>query len=119
MVNYYLEESIMLYPARVKVGHGSYDYAMLSLEQANQKFVVIDGCLVEQDVVPMSADYVEERLKYETEALSDAQEHFEVCTTNYKEVLKTEIEKLKKDIVILTLAKQHYIDIEAAKALHN
>lgn len=107
----------MLYPVRVKLGRSNYEYAMLSIEQANQKFTVIDGCLVEQDVVPMSVDYVEERLKYETETLNDAKEHFEVCTTNYKEVLKTQIEKLNKDIAILTLAKQHYIDIEAAKAL--
>lgn len=78
----------MLYPARVKVGHGSYDYAMLSLEQANQKFVVIDGCLVEQDVVPMRACDVEERLAYE---------------------------QAEKDIAILTLAKQHYIAVELAK----
>lgn len=105
----------MLYPVRVKVGRSSYEYAMLSLEQANQKFVVIDGCLVEQDVIPMRACDVHERLDYETKTLNYAQEHFEVCTTNYKEELKKDIEKLKKDIAVLTLAKQHYIDIELAK----
>ena len=39
---------------------------MITLEQANQKsFVAVDGCLVEQDIVPMRACDVEEKLNYE------------------------------------------------------
>jgi len=118
MVNYYLEESIMLYPARVKVGHGSYDYAMLSLEQANQKFVVIDGCLVEQRVEPMRACDVEERLAYEKDTLASAKDTLSICPQTYTcmwDKLQAEIKQAEKDIAILTLAKQHYIAIELAK----
>lgn len=118
MVNYYLEEIIMLYPVRVKVGRSNYEYAMLTLGQANQKFVVIDGCLVEQDVVPMTAAYVQERLDYETQTLADAKDTLGICpstTTFLITKLKAEIEQAQRDIAVLNLAKQHYIAIELAK----
>lgn len=110
----------MLYPVRVKVGRSNYEYAMISLEQANQKFVVIDGCLVEQDIVPMSADYVEERLDYETETLNDAKDTLNICPASFPlmlEKLQAEINQAEKNIAILTLAKQHYIAVELTKQL--
>lgn len=108
----------MLYPVRVKVGRSNYEYAMLTLEQANQKFVVIDGCLVEQGVVPMTAAYVQERLDYETQTLADAKDTLGICpstTTFLITKLKAEIEQAQRDIAVLNLAKQHYIAIELAK----
>ena len=36
---------------------------MITLEQANQLFVVVDGCLVEQDIVPMRTCDVEEKIE--------------------------------------------------------
>lgn len=110
----------MLYPVRVKLGRGNYNYAMITLEQANQKFVVIDGCLVEKDVIPMRACDVQERLDYETKTLNDAKDTLSICPASFTlmlEKLKAEITQAEKDIAILTLAKQHYINIEAAKAL--
>lgn len=112
----------MLYPVRVKLGRGNYNYAMITLEQANQKFVVIDGCLVEQDVIPMRACDVQERLDYETKTLNDAKDTLSICPASCPfvlEKLQAEINQAEKDITILTLAKQHYINIEAAKALYN
>ena len=108
----------MLYPVRVKVGRSNYEYAMLTLEQANQKFVVIDGCLVEQDVVPMRACDVEERLAYEKDTLASAKDTLSICPQTYTcmwDKLQAEIKQAEKDIAILTLAKQHYIAIELAK----
>ena len=122
MVSYYLEDLIMLYPVRVKLGRSNYEYAMLSLEQANQKFVVIDGCLVEQDVIPLRACDVQERLDYETKTLNDAKDTLSICPASCPfvlEKLQAEINQAEKNIAILNLAKQHYIDVETAKALHN
>ena len=118
MVNYYLEESIMLYPVRVKVGRSNYEYAMLTLEQANQKFVVIDGCLVEQDVIPLRACDVQERLGYEISELEDAKASFSLCPPSYSfmfDKLQGESEQAERNITALNLAKQHCIAIELAK----
>lgn len=120
MVNYYLEDLIMLYPVRVKLGRGNYNYAMITLEQANQKFVAVDGCLVEQDIVPMRACDVEEKLNYEMETLNDAKDTLSICPASCLFVLEklyAEINQAEENIAILKLAKQHYIDVEAAKAL--
>lgn len=110
----------MLYPVRVKVGHDSYEYAMITLEQANQKFVVIDGCLVEQYVEPMRACDVEERLEYAKDILASAKDTLSICLPTYAYIwdkLQAEIKQAEQDIAILTLAKQHYTNVELAKQL--
>lgn len=105
----------MKYPVKVSIGNGTYNYAMLSLEQANAKFVVVDGCLVQQNVSPMSMDYVIQQLTYEEECLADTEEYLLVLQNSRfssTSVTKYEAEILerKASIEVLTQAKQHYED---------
>lgn len=105
----------MLYPVRISVGNAPYVYAMIALEQANQKFVVINGCLQEQVVIPMSPSYVQQQLTYEESCLLNDQESYDACPSHWEErrtkILKA-IEERKADIAILTKAKKHYKDLK-------
>lgn len=104
----------MLYPVRIFVGDTPCNYAMITLEQANQKYIVINGCLVEQAIVPMDADYVQQQLTYRNNCLLDDQESYDACPSHWEErrtkILKA-IEVCKADIAILTQAKKHYKDL--------
>jgi hypothetical protein len=99
------------YPVRISIGNSGYEYAMVTLEQANQRFTVVDGCLVSQEVYPMTEEYVLSRLKYETESLAEAKNDlvtFTELSTAMREKIEGEIVKRTKDVAILTQAKQHY-----------
>ena len=106
----------MKYPVKVSIGNGTYNYAMLTLEQANARFVVVNGCLVEQDVSLMRLGYVAQQLTYEKECLVDAEEYLAVLRINESgntqaSKYEAEISERKASIEILTQAKKHYEDL--------
>lgn len=103
--------SIQTYPVRICNGNTSYEYAMVTLEQANQRFTVVNGCLVSQEVYPLSKEYVLEQLKYQEENLSEAKNDlvaFTQMSVTMREKIEEEIARRTKDITILTQAKQYY-----------
>ena len=64
------------FPVIVRVNREQ-SFKWLTLEQANKRFVVIDGCLVVNNVEPISLTYAEFLLEQYQRSLSDSKKYFE------------------------------------------
>ena len=109
------------FPVIVRVNREQ-SFKWLTLEQANNRFVVIDGCLVVNNVEPLSLEYCQFLLERSQKSLEDYQYEFEdLCSdieqyqeTNKRLVLeylqpkldkcKVELKNVEHDIVFLTKA---------------
>ena len=65
------------FPVIVRVNRQQ-SFKWLTLEQANKRFVVIDGCLVVNNVEPLSLTYAEFLLEQSRKSLAASQESFEL-----------------------------------------
>ena len=83
-------------------------FKWLTLEQANERFVVIDNQLTANNVEPLSLKYAEFLLEQAQKSLTDLQAHFELlcedvvsCKNNdrfFNEWLQPKLDKCKGDI---------------------
>ena len=64
------------FPVIVRVNRQQ-SFKWLTLEQANERFVVIDGCLVVNNVDPLSLTYAEFLLEQYQRSLADSKKYFE------------------------------------------
>ena len=64
------------FPVVVRV-NGQQSFKWLTLEQANERFVVIDGCLVVNNVESLSLTYSEFLLEQYQRSLADSKKYFE------------------------------------------
>ena len=64
------------FPVVVRV-NGQQSFEWLTLEQANERFVVIDGCLVVNNVESLSLTYSEFLLEQYQRSLADSKKYFE------------------------------------------
>jgi hypothetical protein len=101
----------MKYPVTVFSNRGM-KYAMLTLEEANQPFVVVDGLLVVQDIRPMTKEYAERTLAEECAALEDAQEYIKLDLTK-SQIVKTSAEILRAtiNIAVLREAQTYFLEL--------
>lgn len=102
----------MKYPVTVFSNSGM-KYAMLTLEEANQQFVVVDGLLVVQDILPMTKEYAERTLAEECAALKDAQEYIKLDLTK-SQIIKTSAEILITtfNIAVLREAQTYFLELQ-------
>lgn len=102
----------MKYPVTVFSNSGM-KYAMLTLEEANQQFVVVDGLLVVQDIRPMTKEYAERTLAEECAALKDAQEYIKLDLTK-SQIIKTSAEILITtfNIAVLREAQTYFLELQ-------
>ncbi len=102
----------MKYPVTVFSNRGM-KYAMLTLEEANQQFVVVDGLLVVQDIRPMTKEYAERTLAEECAALKDAQEYIKLDLTK-SQIIKTSAEILITtfNIAVLREAQTYFLELQ-------
>lgn len=95
------------FPVVVRID-GQTSYKWLTLEQANERFVVIDNRLVVNYVEPLSLNYAEFLLEQSQKSLTALQEYFEdlckdivTCKNNERfinEFLLPKLDKCKVDI---------------------
>ena len=94
------------FPVVVRV-NGQQSFKWLTLEQANERFVVIDGCLVVNNVESLSLTYAEFLLEQYQRSLADSQKYFEFLCEDaascknerfISEWLQPELEKCKVEI---------------------
>ena len=102
----------MKYPVTVFSNSGM-KYAMLTLEEANQPFVVVDGLLVKQDIRPMTKEYAERTLVEECAALKNAQEYIKLDLTK-SQIIKTSAEILITtfNIAVLREAQTYFLELQ-------
>ncbi len=102
----------MKYPVTVFSNSGM-KYAMLTLEEANQPFVVVDGLLVKQDIRPMTKEYAERTLAEECAALKNAQEYIKLDLTK-SQIIKTSAEILITtfNIAVLREAQTYFLELQ-------
>mgnify|MGYP003423736818 len=72
----------MKYLVKVCIGNADAVLALMTLEEANQQFVVRDNCLVKQEVMPMSKEHVLGRLAYELNCVEDAKDFLAMLSEN-------------------------------------
>lgn len=103
----------MKYPVRVCIGKADAVLALMTLEEANQQFVVRDNCLVKQEVMPMSKEYAERTLAEECAALEDAQEYIKLDLTK-SQIIKTSAEILITtfNIAVLREAQTYFLELQ-------
>ena len=95
----------MKYPVKVTYPNikGTH-FKMLTLVEANEKFAVVQGYLVEQIVTPITEAYAEERLKYALGAIEDLMEYMDgLNQVDHKDAYLRLLE-YKQDAVILEQA---------------
>ena len=94
------------FPVIVRVNREQ-SFKWLTLEQANKRFVVIDGCLVVNNVEPISLTYAEFLLEQYQRSLSDSKKYFEFLCEDaascknerfISECLMPKLDKCKVDI---------------------
>lgn len=102
----------MKYPVTVFSNSGM-KYAMLTLEEVNQQFVVVDGLLVVQDIRPMTKEYAERTLAEECAALKAAQEYIKLDLTK-SQIIKTSAEILITtfNIAVLREAQTYFLELQ-------
>ena len=100
----------MKYPVRVCIGKADAVLALMTLEEANQQFVVHDNCLVKQEVMPMSKEHVLGRLAYELNCVEDAKDFLAMLTENsgsstyYRNKYTAQLNEHEANITILNQA---------------
>ena len=96
------------FPVIVRV-NGEQSFKWLTLEQANKRFVVVNGLLVGNNVEPLSLEYCQFLLELSQKSLEDYQYEFDdLCSdieqyqeTNKRlvlEYLQPKLDKVKADI---------------------
>ena len=94
------------FPVIVRVNREQ-SFKWMTLEQANERFVVIDGCLVVNNVEPLSLTYAEFLLEQYQRSLADSQKYFEFLCEDaascknerfISECLMPKLDKCKADI---------------------
>ena len=94
------------FPVIVRVNREQ-SFKWLTLEQANKRFVVIDGCLVVNNVEPLSLEYCSFLLEQYQTSLKDSQKYFEFLCEDaascknerfISECLMPKLDKCKADI---------------------
>lgn len=100
----------MKYPVRVTYHaiNGTH-LKLLTLEEANQKFVVINNELVEQDVKPMNEREVRQRLKYSEECLKDEEDFINNVPSADHTKNRKRVKECLEDISVLTEALKLYV----------
>ena len=72
----------MKYLVKVCIGKADAALALMTLEEANQQFVIHDNCLVKQEVMPMNKKYAEDRLAYELNCVEDVKDFLAMLSEN-------------------------------------
>jgi hypothetical protein len=94
----------MKYPVRVTYPmNNRVDFKMLTLEEANQKFVVIDGKLFEQEIKTLDENIALERLKYAEECMKD---YLEDAKYFHGDVLKRTLVRIGSTAIDILVLKQ-------------
>ena len=88
--------------------NGEQSFKWLTLEQANKRFVVVNGRLVVNNVEPLSLEYCQFLLEQSRKSLAASQENFEIlcedvetCKDNSRfisEYLRPKLERCKAEI---------------------
>ena len=82
-------------------------FKWMTLEQANERFVVIDGCLVVNNVEPLSLTYADFLLEQYQRSLADSKKYYDFLCEDaascknerfISDWLQPELEKCKVDI---------------------
>lgn len=99
----------MKYPVQVTYPiKNNIDYKMLTLEEANQKFVVADGNLLEQEVKILHPDTAVRMLKCSRQTIEDCLEDMIYCTGDVLERVKTRLKEATADVEILKEVLEFY-----------
>ena len=94
------------FPVVVRVNGQQY-FKWMTLEQANERFVVIDGCLVVNNVEPLSLIYADFLLEQYQRSLADSKKYYDFLCEDaascknerfISEWLQPELEKCKVEI---------------------
>ena len=102
---YYPKVNTMKYPVKVTYRNSNdIDFKMLTLEEANQKFIVVKGLLVEQEVNAMSEEVVISRLAYSEDCLMDAIKDLDCMSADFRIRVQKRIASLGVDIAVLKQA---------------
>lgn len=95
----------MKYPVKVTYRNSNdVDFKMLTLEEANQKFIVVNGLLVEQEVNAMSEEVVISRLAYSEDCLKGDIEDLHCMSDDFRTRVQKRIASLEVDIAVLKQA---------------
>lgn len=95
----------MKYPVKVTYRNSNdVDFKMLTLAEANQKFVVVNGLLVEQEVNAMSEEVVISRLAYSEDCLMDDIKDLDCMSNDFRTRVQKRIASLEVDIAVLKQA---------------
>ena len=99
----------MKYPVRITYPNNNrVDFKLLTLEEANQKFVVVDGNLLEQEVKVLHHDTAVRMLKYSRQTIEECLEDITYCTGDVLERVKTRLREATADIEILKEVLEFY-----------
>ena len=94
------------FPVVVRVNGQQY-FKWMTLEQANERFVVIDGCLVVNNVEPLSLTYADFLLEQYQRSLADSKKYYDFLCEDaascknerfISDWLQPELEKCKVEI---------------------
>jgi len=100
----------MKYLVKVCIGKADAVLALMTLEEANQQFVVHNSCLVKQEVMPMNKAYAVDRLEYELNCVEDIKDFLALLSENsgsstfYKNKYMTQLSEHEANITILNQA---------------
>ena len=99
----------MKYPVRITYPNNNrVDFKLLTLEEANQKFVVVDGNLLEQEVKVLHPDTAVRMLKCSKQTVEECLEDMTYCTGDVLERVKTRLKEATADIEILKEVLEFY-----------